>query len=931
MRANFASQFNSTVRMDPHSYLANSDINAIESLYQQYKSNPQSVDSSWQRFFEGFEFQRAEFAPLPGGEGLGGAVSSEVIKEFKVINLINGYRQRGHLFTETNPVRERRKHQPTLALENFGLSEQDLDTVFQAGSEVGLGAAKLRDILEHLKNCYCKHIGIEYMYVRNPERIQWLRDRIEAVKKPSFSGEEKKQFLEMASKASLFEQYIHRKFIGAKRFSVEGCEAMVPAIDYMVRLGGDMGVKEFVIGMAHRGRLNVLTNIMGKPHEQVFAEFEGLEFEDSDNFDGDVKYHYGYSNDVTTAGGNQVHLTLCPNPSHLEAVNPVVEGLSRAKIDHYLGSEDKIVPVLVHGDAAIAGQGIVYEIVQMALLDGYRTGGTVHIVTNNQVGFTTNYLDARSSTYCTDVAKTTLCPVFHVNADDVEAVIETMKIALEYRMKFNMDVFVDLLGYRKYGHNEGDEPKFTQPSLYKLIASHPSLREIYMNQLINEGAIDTAYADGIKSSFEAMLDTKLEIAKSMKMAHVKHFMEETWKDFTRASKEDLSTPVKTQFDEKKLKSLASSISTLPVGEKYIAKTAKVFADRLKMIEENKLDWAMGELLAYGTLLEEGHPVRVSGQDVERGTFSHRHAVVKTDEDQEKEIITLNLISDKQAKFTVYNSLLSEYGVLGFDYGYAFGTPHGLTVWEAQFGDFNNGAQIMIDQFISAAEDKWRTMNGITLFLPHGYEGQGSEHSSARLERFLQLCAELNMLVCNPTTPANHFHLIRRQVRATYRKPLVVMTPKKLLRYPKAVSTLQEMAKGQFQEIINDASVKAKDVNTVVLCSGKVYYDILEQKEKRQTGADMAVVRLEQLYPLPEEQLRKIIAEYSKAKRVIWAQEEPENMGAWTYMLRSLRDLNLEVIAPAASASPAAGSPKVHEKRMTAMMDRLFGSLERVLS
>jgi 2-oxoglutarate dehydrogenase E1 component len=917
--------------MDPHSYLANSDINAIESLYQQYKSNPQSVDSSWQRFFEGFEFQRAEFAPLPGGEGLGGAVSSEVIKEFKVINLINGYRQRGHLFTETNPVRERRKHQPTLALENFGLSEQDLDTVFQAGSEVGLGAAKLRDILEHLKNCYCKHIGIEYMYVRNPERIQWLRDRIEAVKKPSFSGEEKKQFLEMASKASLFEQYIHRKFIGAKRFSVEGCEAMVPAIDYMVRLGGDMGVKEFVIGMAHRGRLNVLTNIMGKPHEQVFAEFEGLEFEDSDNFDGDVKYHYGYSNDVTTAGGNQVHLTLCPNPSHLEAVNPVVEGLSRAKIDHYLGSEDKIVPVLVHGDAAIAGQGIVYEIVQMALLDGYRTGGTVHIVTNNQVGFTTNYLDARSSTYCTDVAKTTLCPVFHVNADDVEAVIETMKIALEYRMKFNMDVFVDLLGYRKYGHNEGDEPKFTQPSLYKLIASHPSLREIYMNQLINEGAIDTAYADGIKSSFEAMLDTKLEIAKSMKMAHVKHFMEETWKDFTRASKEDLSTPVKTQFDEKKLKSLASSISTLPVGEKYIAKTAKVFADRLKMIEENKLDWAMGELLAYGTLLEEGHPVRVSGQDVERGTFSHRHAVVKTDEDQEKEIITLNLISEKQAKFTVYNSLLSEYGVLGFDYGYAFGTPHGLTVWEAQFGDFNNGAQIMIDQFISAAEDKWRTMNGITLFLPHGYEGQGSEHSSARLERFLQLCAELNMLVCNPTTPANHFHLIRRQVRATYRKPLVVMTPKKLLRYPKAVSTLQEMAKGQFQEIINDASVKAKDVNTVVLCSGKVYYDILEQKEKRQTGADMAVVRLEQLYPLPEEQLRKIIAEYSKAKRVIWAQEEPENMGAWTYMLRSLRDLNLEVIAPAASASPAAGSPKVHEKRMTAMMDRLFGSLERVLS
>jgi 2-oxoglutarate dehydrogenase E1 component len=909
--------------MDSHSYLANSDVNAIEALYQQYKSNPQSVDSSWQRFFEGFEFQRAEFATLPGGDSIGGTVSSEVIKEFKVINLINGYRQRGHLFTETNPVRERRKHQPTLALENFGLSDQDLDTVFQAGNEVGLGPAKLRDILSHLKNCYCKHIGVEYMYVRTPERVQWLRERIEAVNKPSFSAQEKKQFLEMASKASLFEQYIHRKFVGAKRFSVEGCEAMVPAMDYMVRLGGDMGVKEFVIGMAHRGRLNVLTNIMGKPQEQVFAEFEGLVFEDSDNFDGDVKYHYGYSNDVVTPGGNQVHLTLCPNPSHLEAVNPVVEGLSRAKIDHYLHSEDKIVPVLVHGDAAIAGQGIVYEVVQMALLDGYRTGGTVHIVTNNQVGFTTNYLDGRSSTYCTDVAKTTLCPVFHVNADDVEAVIETMKIALEYRMKFHMDVFIDLLGYRKYGHNEGDEPKFTQPTLYKLIASHPSLREIYMQQLIAEGSIDQGHADGIKREFESMLDTKLEIAKGMKMAHVKHFLEETWKGYNKATAADFSEAADTRFNEKRLKTIAQTISTLPAGEKFIAKTAKVFADRLKMIEDNKLDWAMGELLAYGTLLDEGHPVRISGQDVERGTFSHRHAVVKTDEDQEKEIITLNSIGPKQAPFTIYNSLLSEYGVLGFDYGYAFATPNGLTIWEAQFGDFNNGAQIIIDQFISAAEDKWRTMNGITLLLPHGYEGQGSEHSSARMERFLQLCAELNMLVCNPTTPANHFHLLRRQVCATYRKPLVVFTPKKLLRYPKAVSTLQDMSQGTFREVIDDSGVNAKEVDTLVMCSGKVYYDILEQKEKRGAGENMAIVRIEQLYPLPEKQIRQVLASYSKVNRIIWAQEEPENMGAWSYMLRSLRDLNLEVVSPAASASPAPGSSKVHEARTAQLMNKLF--------
>lgn len=911
--------------MDASSYLSGSDLNAIETLYRQYQQDPSSVDSSWQRFFEGFEFQRAEFAPMPSGDGLSGAMSSEVIKEFKVINLINGYRQRGHLFTETNPVRERRKHLPTLDLEHFGLTDADLDSVFQAGNEVGLGAAKLRDILAHLKACYCKHIGVEYTYVRTPERIQWIRERIEAVKKPAFSTEEKKQFLEMASKASLFEQYIHRKFVGAKRFSVEGCEAMVPAMDYMVRTGGDMGVKEFVIGMAHRGRLNVLTNIMGKPQEEVFAEFEGLEFEDSDNFDGDVKYHYGYSNDVVTPAGNQVHLTLCPNPSHLEAVNPVVEGLTRAKIDNYLNSEDKIVPVLVHGDAAIAGQGIMYEIVQMALLDGYRTGGTIHIVTNNQVGFTTNYLDGRSSTYCTDVAKTTLCPVFHVNADDVEAVIETMKIALEYRMKFHMDVFIDLLGYRKYGHNEGDEPKFTQPTLYKLIASHPSLREIYMNQLVAEGTIDTAHATEVKNRFEAMLDAKLEIAKSMKMANVKHFMEETWKGFRKATEADFEQGISTGYDKKKLTALAKRISTLPSDEKFIAKTAKVFSDRLKMIDDNKLDWAMGELLAYGTLLEEGHPVRISGQDVERGTFSHRHAVVKTDEDREKEIITLNTISEKQAKFTVFNSLLSEYGVLGFDYGYAFGTPQGLTIWEAQFGDFNNGAQIIIDQFISAAEDKWRTMNGITMFLPHGYEGQGSEHSSARMERFLQLCAELNMIVCNPTTPANHYHLLRRQVHQEFRKPLIVFTPKKLLRYPKAVSTLEEMSSGSFREVITDDSVTAKQVDTVVLCSGKVYYDILEQKEKRETGNNMAVVRIEQLYPLPEKRIREVIAGYGKNTKLIWAQEEPENMGAWSYMLRTLRDLNLTIISPAASASPATGSPKVHEKRVTAMMDRLFES------
>lgn len=909
--------------MNAHTYLSNADPATFEAIYQQYKKDPSSVDVSWQRFFEGFEFRLADFPVLPAAtQGLSARGAEALEKEFRVINLINAYRERGHLFTRTNPVRERRKHTPPLDKELFGLSDADLNTVFQAGSEVGLGPASLSDIIAHLVRCYCNHIGVEYVYVRDPERVAWIRERIEGRNRHVFSREEKLQFLEMASHASLFEQYIHKKFPGAKRFSVEGCEVLVPAIDYLVRRGADAGVREFVMGMAHRGRLNVLTNIMEKPFREVFAEFGGLEFAETGSFDGDVKYHYGYSNDVVTQSGNQVHLTLCPNPSHLEAVDPVVEGLTRAKIDHYLKSEDAIVPVLVHGDAAIAAQGIVYELVQMAQLDGYRTGGTIHIVVNNQVGFTTNYLDARSSTYCTDVAKTTLSPVFHVNADDVEAVIETMRIAFEYRMRFKMDVFIDLLGYRKYGHNEGDEPKFTQPTLYKSIATHPSLREIYLQQLIAEGAADTYTGENIRKKFEATLDEHLSESRSMKMAHVKHFLEETWSKVNPARPEDFEKSVATGLDQKKLKELLVRISTLPSDKKIFSKTAKVFKDRLDAIEADRLDWALGELLAYATLLEEGHPVRISGQDVERGTFSHRHAVVKTDEDREEEVVLLNAVSDKQAKFTIYNSLLSEYGVMGFDYGYAFGTPQGLTIWEAQFGDFNNGAQIIIDQFLASAEDKWRTMNGLTLFLPHGYEGQGSEHSSGRMERFLLLCAELNMVVCNCTTPANFYHLLRRQVKASYRKPLIVFTPKKLLRYPEAVSPLGDMAKGAFREVIADAGI-GKDTGALILCSGKVYYEAREQMKKMPESERMPIVRIEQLYPFPEKQVREIIAACAPGCKLIWMQEEPENMGAWSYILRTLRDLPFEVVALPASAAPATGSTKAHESRMNDLMTRLF--------
>jgi 2-oxoglutarate dehydrogenase E1 component len=898
--------------MDKFSYLSNGDVTAIDELYKQYRQNPESVEFGWRKFFEGFEFQKQDYSAEPG----------VMPTEFKVINLIHGYRTRGHLFTRTNPVRQRRQYAPILAIENFGLSEGDLDTVFQAGETIGIGPASLRDIIAHLEETYCHSIGIEYMYIRDPERQQWIRDHIELKNRPTFNSEEKKHIFKKVSQATLFEQYIQKKFVGQKRFSVEGCEALIPAIDAIVEHGSKAGAKEFVVGMAHRGRLNVLTHIFGKPYREVFSEFEGKEYDDDGIFDGDVKYHLGYSTDVVADNGQEVHLTLCPNPSHLEAVNPVVEGLARAKIDHYLGDEKKMVPILVHGDAAVAGQGIVYEVIQMAGLDGYRTGGTIHIVVNNQVGFTTNYLDARTSTYCTDVAKTTLSPVFHVNADDVEAVVQVVRIALEYRQRWNKDVFIDLLGYRKYGHNEGDEPKFTQPGLYNIIAKHPTLRDIYMNRLISEGVIDKSAADQWKAELEAKLDAELEASKEMSKAYVKHFLEQTWKDYRSALPQDFDHSPETAYPLKRLKELGKILSTLPEGNKYFRKIEKLMEDRANMLKEDRLDWSMGELLAYATLLDEGHPVRISGQDVERGTFSHRHAVVTT-EDTEQDVIQLNLIGPKQGKFTAYNSLLSEYGVLGFDYGYAFGTPHGLTIWEAQFGDFFNGAQIMIDQFISSAEDKWRTMNGLVMLLPHGYEGQGSEHSSGRPERFLQLCAENNMVICNVTTPGNYFHLLRRQVKWDFRKPLVVFTPKKLLRYPACVSSLKELSEGSFREVIDDTSVKAAEVDTVVFCTGKIYYEVMEEKAKREAGNNMAVVRIEQLYPMPERQILDIQKKYNKAKSFIWLQEEPENMGAWSFVLRKFPIKNLELISRRSSGSPAAGSPRIHEQRYNRVMNLLF--------
>lgn len=900
--------------MDKISYVGNADVSAIDHLYKEYTQNPNNVDIGWQKFFEGFDFARTNFEDQ-------GQIPENYQKEFRVINLITGYRSRGHLFTKTNPVRERRQYSPTLSIENFDLNETDLETVFQAGEIIGIGPNSLREIINHLELTYCQSIGIEYVYIRDPERVEWIKHKIELKNRPVIDKNRKIEIYKKLNQASSFEAFLGKKFVGQKRFSVEGGEALIPALDVLVKRGSDLGVEYFVMGMAHRGRLNTLTNIFEKRPKDIFSEFEGKEFDFESTFDGDVKYHQGFTSYVTLENGKRVGLTLSPNPSHLEAVNTVVEGIARAKVDHELHDESKICPVLIHGDAAVAGQGIVYETIQMAQLDGYRAGGTIHIVVNNQVGFTTNYLDARSSTYCTDVAKTTLCPVFHVNGDDVEAVVQAMEIAVEYRQTFNRDIFIDLLCYRKYGHNEGDEPKFTQPSLYNIIAKHPNPREIYFNQLEAEGVLSKDEAGKIEEEYNAFLETEFDIAKKQEKALVYDFLSHAWEGYRHSKPEDFDTSPKTGYDKKKLLDLGIKLSTLPEGKKYFRKIAKIFEDRLNAIKSDKLDWGSAEMLAYATLLEEGHPVRISGQDVERGTFSHRHAVIKT-EDTEEEVLTLNHLSEKQAKFEVYNSLLSEYGVLGFEYGYSLATPNGLTIWEAQFGDFFNGAQIMVDQFISAGEDKWATQSGLVMLLPHGYEGQGAEHSSGRMERFLQQCADYNMQVVNTSTPANHFHLLRRQLKREFRKPLVVFSPKMLLRYPAATSALTEMANGAFQEVIDDTSADIKNVETLVLCSGKFYY---EMKEKAQSlGIDSyAFVRIEQLYPLPQKQIDAIVKKYKNAKNIIWAQEEPANMGAWTHMAMNLRHIPLIGVCRPASAASAEGSKKLHEKRLEKLYSQLF--------
>lgn len=900
--------------MDKHNYLSNIDPQTLDSLYKEYLANPTGVNEEWQQFFKGFDFALSHYTK---------GFDENLNIEFKVIKLIEAYRKRGHLFTKTNPVRTRRKYSPTLDIAHFDLTDSHLNQEFEAGKQIGQGKAKLVEIIAYLEDTYCQSIGVEYMYIRDPEVVEWLRSRIESTRNTTqFSSKEKKHIFFHINLAVGFEQFIHRKFVGQKRFSLEGIEALIPAMDALIEKGSELGVEEVVVGMAHRGRLNVLANVMQKPWENIFNEFMAEGYE-GDIALGDVKYHLGYNNTIKTHWGKEVRLNLVPNPSHLETVGPVATGLSRALAENYYNSNFKrIIPVIIHGDAAIASQGVVYETLQMSQLNGYKTGGTIHLVTNNQVGFTTNYLDARSSTYCTDIAKVTKAPIFHVNADDPEALIHTVRLAVEYRQTFHTDVFIDILGYRRYGHNEGDEPRFTQPTLYDAIASHPTVRELYSAKLITQGAIDEAYVKQAISDLNETMEVKFELAKAMKKVRIQRFLSNLWENLHYSKDEDFEASPKTGVDKNSLVTIATSLCSLPKEYTFFKKLEKLVEERNELVKSGRVDWALAELLAYGTLVSEGNPVRLSGQDSERGTFSHRHSVYSIKNSEEK-YCPLKNISKTQAPFNVFNSPLSEYGVMGFDYGYSLATPNTLTIWEAQFGDFHNVAQVIIDQYISSAEDKWGLRSALTLLLPHGFEGQGPEHSSARMERFLTLAARNNMQVANITTPANFFHALRRQVKRDFRTPLVVFTPKSLLRHPLCISNLEEMqTQTAFQEAIDDGNVDNEKVFRVVFCTGKIYYDLLQRKNELE-ARDLAIVRIEQLYPFPAKQISNILKGYPNAIKWLWVQEEPKNMGAWNFIRDQFSGIPIELVSRLASGSPAVGLSKLHAQEQEEIIGKVF--------
>lgn len=930
--------------MSDYSFIANAHPSYIDDLYKSYREDPQSVEEGWRTFFKGFDYGGSDGgAPSTNGvaSSNNGHVSntseSSFKKEVNVLGLIKAYRNRGHLEATTNPLKARKDRHANLSLEDFELTEADLDTTFQAGIEVGLGATTLRNIVDHMREGYCGNIGYEYHHLGNREKRRWIRQRIEQGVQKDFGLSEdiKLRILDKLNGAVGFESFLGKKYVGQKRFSLEGGESAIAALDAGIRAGANQGVEEVVIGMAHRGRLNVLANIMGKTYEQIFKEFEATEDPGEIFGDGDVKYHLGFSSQVETPSGKSVHLKLVPNPSHLESVDPVVQGFARAKADSLYGSEyDKILPILIHGDAAVAGQGVVYEVVQMSQLNGYSTGGTIHFVINNQIGFTTDWDDARSSTYCTAASALVQAPVLHVNGDDVEAVVFAMQFAVDYRQKFNGDVFIDMVCYRKHGHNEGDDPKFTQPHLYELINDHPDPRQVYVKKLIERGELSEARAKELEDSFNDFLQERLDEVKQKELPYEYQDTEKAWRELRkRVDVHEAELYPDTGVELKQVDKVLTALMDLPEDFHALKKMNRLFKSANKLIDSNQMDWALAELTAYGTILAEGKDVRMSGQDVKRGTFSHRHAVLQ-DVKLDAEYNRLSRISDKQGEFRIFNSLLSEFAVMGFEYGYSLANPQNLVVWEAQFGDFYNGAQTIVDQYITSAESKWGRMSGLTLLLPHGMEGQGPEHSSARVERFLQQCAGFNMIVANVTKPANFFHLLRRQLAWDFRKPLVVMSPKSLLRHPEVISDKSEFGPGtSFTPVYDDPAFPStgsgqaektalSKVRRVVLCSGKVYYDLLDYQRENKVK-DVAVVRVEQLYPLPAPELAAIFKKYSKAE-VCWVQEESENMGAWRYMKANYcPDMAIRYIGRPATSSPATGFKKRHEKQQVEIIAEAF--------
>ncbi len=912
--------------MKDFQYITNSHPSYIEGLYQDFVKDPNSVDVDMRKFFEGFDFAVANTGTTTNGTPVNGATVStnQLDKEFGVFRLIRAYRKKGHLVAKTNPIRERKDRHAKLELSNFGLSETDLNTKFEAGKFVGMGNASLQSIIAHLQKCYTGHVGVQVGYINDQVKLDWLTNAIEQTMLKPVPLQQKKRILQKLNEGVMFEKFLHTKYIGQKRFSLEGGETAIAALDAIINVAANNNVEEVVIGMAHRGRLNVLANIMGKTYQQIFSEFEGTSLPDTTMGSGDVKYHLGFGSDVETADGKKIHLKLSPNPSHLEAVDPLVIGFARSKADILYNSDyDKILPVLIHGDASVAGQGIVYEVLQMSKLEGYYTGGTIHFVINNQIGFTTDFDDARSSDYCTSIAAMVHAPVFHVNGDDAEAVVKACEIATLYRQEFNSDIFIDMVCYRKHGHNEGDEPKFTQPQLYALIDKHLNPREVYTQFLMQNGESDAqALAKEMEQRFLADLQERLDEVKQNPLPYSYQPPELVWKSLRKATAADFDASPVTAIGNDAFALLYDGLMKWPADFKPLRKVEKLISDKLKLFsDENKVDWATAELMAYGSLLVEGKDVRMSGQDVKRGTFSHRHAALY-DEVTNDEYNRLNHFTQTQSPFRIYNSLLSEYAVLGFEYGYAMANPNALVIWEAQFGDFCNGAQTIVDQFITTAETKWQRMNGVVLLLPHGYEGQGPEHSSARMERFLQMCGELNFVVSNVTTAANFFHLLRRQLTWPFRKPLVNFSPKANLRHPGSYSTKDEFTSGGFKEVIDDATInEATEVKKVLVCSGKIYFDLAERQQK-ENRKDVAIVRLEQIHPLPQKQLDELYKKYSKAIWY-WVQEEPLNMGAATFLRMNLKNINFYIISRQASAATATGYSKVHAKEQAQIIDTAF--------